>query len=54
MSESEKLDMQRILQEFGDCTLRDLVLKYVDREIDRLTKASQDTLQQFSQDLMKQ
>lgn len=46
-------DLEALIDRYGDCTLRELVLKYVDTEIDRLMKASNDHLVQFSEELLK-
>lgn len=45
--------MREIIQQYGDCTLRELVMKYVDAEIDRLLQGSQENLRQLGEELMK-
>ncbi|CAD7936349.1 unnamed protein product [Amoebophrya sp. A25] len=45
-------DMEALIEQYGDYTLRELVLKYVDSEIDRLMRASNNHLQQFSEELL--
>ncbi|CAD7957087.1 unnamed protein product [Amoebophrya sp. A120] len=49
---TDKTALHELIQKYGDCTLRDLVLKYVDSEIDRLISASNQHLQQFSEELL--
>ena len=51
VEELEQARLKALIEEYGDRSVKDLIMAYVDTEINRLMAASRGTLTKFAKDL---